>query len=84
MTLSPQAYRVAAVASNVFFYAVVLLALCGLLRLWKDRCQSALLLLPLSLIGITLAQMLVEVAGRYHYSLIPILVLLAAIPFGKR
>ncbi|MBR0199186.1 MAG: hypothetical protein IJQ42_03340 [Oscillospiraceae bacterium] len=82
--LSPQAYRVAAVASNVFFYAVVLLALCGLLRLWKDRCQSALLLLPLSLIGITLAQMLVEVAGRYHYSLIPILVLLAAIPFGKR
>ena len=82
--LSALAYRVAAVASNVFFYAIVLLALRGLLCLWKDGCQSALLLLPLSLVGITLAQMLVEVAGRYHYSLIPILVLLAALSLGER
>lgn len=29
-------------------------------------------------LGLTLAQMLVEVAGRYHYSIIPMLILIAA------
>jgi len=34
------------------------------------------LLAPLYILGLTLAQMLVEVAGRYHYSMIPMLLLL--------
>ena len=35
-----------------------------------------MVLLPLYVLGLTCAQMLVEVAGRYHYSLIPVLLLL--------
>ena len=38
-------------------------------------------LLPLYVLGLTLAHMLVEVADRYHYSLIPILVIFAALGF---
>lgn len=34
------------------------------------------MLAPLYILGLTLAQMLVEVAGRYHYSMIPMLLLL--------
>lgn len=38
--------------------------------------RGACLLVPLYCEGLILAQMLVEVAGRYHYSLIPMLILL--------
>ena len=38
----------------------------------------AVLLLPLYFLGLTLAHMLVEVSTRYHYSLIPILIIFAA------
>ena len=34
---------------------------------------------PLYCVGLTLAQMLAEVSDRYHYSLLPMLVLLAAV-----
>lgn len=42
----------------------------------SEPLYTALLLLPLYVLGLTCAQMLVEVAGRYHYSLIPVLLLL--------
>jgi hypothetical protein len=42
-----------------------------------DR-KDSLMLVPLCIIGIILAQLLVEVAARYHYCLIPMLILLAA------
>lgn len=65
-----------ALACNGFYYAVLVLAGAGVVRLWRDRARSAVVLLPLYVLGLTCAQMLVEVAGRYHYSLIPILLLL--------
>ena len=37
-----------------------------------------MLIVPLCLIGIVLAQLMVEVAARYHYCLIPMLLLMAA------
>ena len=43
---------------------------------------SAGLLLPLYFLGLTLAHMLVEVSDRYHYSLIPILIIFAALGFA--
>ena len=74
--LSERAYSLLALGSNAWYYTVLLLALAGL---WALRGESGtLLLVPLYLVGLTLAQMLVEVAGRYHYSLIPMLVILAA------
>lgn len=42
----------------------------------RSRERGLLLLAPLYILGLTLAQMLVEVAGRYHYSMIPMLLLL--------
>lgn len=63
-------------ACNSFYYAAILLAAGGLIRLWRQRSRSLVLLLPLYVLGLTSAQMLVEVAGRYHYSVIPVLLLL--------
>lgn len=65
-----------ALACNGFHYAAMVLAGGALVRLWRNRERSAVVLLPLYVLGLTCAQMLVEVAGRYHYSLIPMLLLL--------
>ena len=64
-------------ACNGFFYGTLLLAAGSVVGLWRQGCRSAVLLLPLCVLGLTLAQMLVEVAGRYHYALLPLLFLLA-------
>ena len=61
---------------NGFYYAFLLLAGAGIIRLWRTGTRSAALLLPLYVLGLTCAQMLVEVAGRYHYSILPALFLL--------
>ncbi len=61
-----------------FWYFLILLALAGSIQLWREDCHGPMLMAPLYVIGLTLAQMLVEVAGRYHYSLIPALILVAA------
>lgn len=61
---------------NSFYYAVLMLGLMGGIMLWKDSRRTVAILLPLYVIGLTLAQMLVEVAPRYHYSVLPIVMLL--------
>ena len=53
-----------------FSWQPVVLSRCGGVE------RGLLLLAPLYILGLTLAQMLVEVAGRYHYSMIPMLLLL--------
>lgn len=77
-------YKLCMVVCNVFYYGVFLAALLGLRRMLADRTLNALLLLPLFFLGLTLAHMLVEVSDRYHYSLIPILILFAAAGFTAR
>ena len=47
--------------------------------MFSSRSLGPGLLLPLYFLGLTLAHMLVEVANRYHYSLIPILIIFAAL-----
>ena len=76
--LGDTAYRLACMISNVYYYFLAGLALLGAFRLWKRREQGTFLLAPLYAIGLILSQMLVEVAARYHYSIIPVFVLLAA------
>ncbi|MCI7473463.1 MAG: hypothetical protein MSB10_07285 [Clostridiales bacterium] len=68
-----------ALACNGFYYAILMLAGAGLARLWRNRERFALVLLPLYVLGLTCAQMLVEVAGRYHYSILPVLLLLGQV-----
>ena len=79
-------YQVAAVLSNVFYYAVVLLANLGAWRLWRRGEHGVALCLPLFGLGLFLAQMLVEVSLRYHYALLPILIALAvmSVPEAQR
>ena len=74
---------------NGFFYLLMLLALFGAVQLWRRGERSAFALVPLYCLGLTLAQLLVEVAGRYHYSLVPMLILLgqaggSALPYPRR
>ena len=77
-------YKLCMGICNVFYYGVFLAALAGLWRLLKSRAKDAGLLLPLFFLGLTLAHMLVEVSDRYHYSLIPILILFAAVGFARQ
>ena len=63
-------------ACNAYYYFLLLLAGGGGVMLWRRGDRSAVLLLPLYVLGLTSAQMLVEVAGRYHYSILPVLMLL--------
>lgn len=77
-------YKLCMGICNVFYYGVFLAALWGLWRLIKSRTLDAGLLAPLFFLGLTMAHMLVEVSDRYHYSLIPILILFAAVGFTRQ
>ena len=77
-SLSGRAYSLWCIVSNIWYYLVVLLAVAGCLQKWKNPVGDSFLMIPLCLIGIILAQLLVEVAARYHYCLIPMMLLLAA------
>lgn len=70
------------VICNVFYYGCMLLALRGIFVLRRSSRLSACLLPPLYMLGLTLAHMLVEVSSRYHYSLIPVIIILAAFALG--
>ena len=69
---------------NGFYYACLLLALAGTVRLWRQKTGTIALMAPLYVLGLTSAQMLVEVAGRYHYSLLPMLMLMAQAAISDR
>ena len=72
------------VIGNVFYYGVLLLALVGLCRMFRHKQRSSFLMLPLYVVGLTLAHMLVEVANRYHYSIIPMIIIFAALALRQR
>ena len=76
--LRDRAYQLLALGSNICYYALGILALVGACFVWHRRDQSTILLAPLYVIGLTLAQLLVEVAARYHYSVLPMLIVLAS------
>ena len=76
--LSPAVYPILCVLSNIWYYFAVLMAAAGAFCAITRLELSVLQLAPLYTIGLILAQMLVEVSGRYHYSIIPMLVITAA------
>lgn len=63
---------------NGFYHMTMLLAFAGAVLLLKQGDRSPLFLPMVFVIGLTLAQLLVEVAGRYHYSIVPMFCLLSA------
>ena len=81
--LRDRSYQVLALYSNIWYYALGLLALWGAWRVYRAGVRSTALLAPLYVIGLTLAQLLVEVSARYHYSIVPMLILLAAFSYTR-
>lgn len=78
-TRSPGFVKICMALCNCYYYLLLPLTLVGLTRLWQGKQPSAFLLLPLYTLGLTLAHMLIEVSSRYHYSLIPMFIILAAL-----
>ena len=77
-SLSNRGYSLCCLISNVWYYLVCMLAVSGCIATWRTPRDDSFMIVPLCLIGIVLAQLLVEVAARYHYCLIPMLLLLAS------
>lgn len=66
------------IISNVFYYFLLVTSLFGALVAIKNKNKSSLLIICLYVIGLTMAQMIVEVAPRYHYSATIPMIFLAA------
>ena len=81
--LRDRAYQILALCSNIWYYALGILALWGAWRVLRAGEGRSVLLAPLYAIGLTLAQLLVEVGPRHHYSVIPMLILLAAFSYTR-
>ncbi len=76
--LPPKEYSALCIVSNIYYYFLIFLALSATLKTVRVGEFDVLQTIPIFVIGLILAQMLVEVAGRYHYSIIPMLVLVVA------
>lgn len=63
---------------NAYYYVLLVLCLIDTVRAYRQDRAGAMTVGSLYLIGLTLAQMLVEVAGRYHYSMLPFVILHSA------
>lgn len=81
--LSPLAFKLSSAISNVFYYFLVLLSLMGAAALFKRPEYTSVYMAPLYSIGLILAHLIVEVSGRYKYSLIPMFIIVAAFAFRK-
>ena len=80
-SLSSGQYRICCILSNIWYYLIILYTVCGSITIWKRRENGSVLVCILFAIGLILAQLLVEVAARYHYALIPILLVVAGYAF---
>jgi hypothetical protein len=64
--------------SNIFYFFMIAFSLYGAAFAMKAKNKSPLIIVCLYAIGLIMAQMLVEVANRYHYSVtLPVLILAA-------
>ena len=75
--LSPGQIRFWSLLSNVYYYLLVFLCLLGAGALFRHPPRSTVNMAPLYCIGLILAHLIIEVSGRYKYSLIPMLILIA-------
>jgi hypothetical protein len=83
-TRSESFVKICMVLCNCAYYLLLLLAVAGIIRLWRSKKNTAILMLPLYTLGLTLAHLLIEVSSRYHYSLIPIFIIFAAMNLGEK
>lgn len=76
--LSPLAFKLSSAISNVYYYFLALLSLLGAAVLFRRPVFASVYMAPLYSIGLILAHLIVEVSGRYKYSLIPMLIIVAS------
>ena len=76
--LSKPIYYITKIMSDVYYYFLAMLVLYAIACPLRKSPTNVCYIVPMYVLGLTLAQMLVEVAGRYHYSIIPMLILIAA------
>ena len=81
--LSSRQFRLWALLSNVYYYLLVILCLAGVAALFRRPPRSTLCMAPLYCIGLILAHLIIEVSGRYKYSLIPMLIILACFSLDR-
>lgn len=77
-SLTERQYSVLCIISNAYYYMLVLLSLYGVFITLREKRLSPLQLAPLYVFGLTLGHMAAEVAGRYHYSMLPMIIICAA------
>lgn len=53
---------------NAYYYVVVIFSIIGSIFALKDKDKSELFIVCVFIVGLTIAQMAVEVSSRYHYS----------------
>lgn len=82
-SLSSGLYSACCILSNIWYYLIVLFAAFGCMAIGKRNESGSALVWILFAIGLILAQLLVEVAARYHYALIPILLMIAGYAFDQ-
>lgn len=68
---------------NFYYYMIVILAFKGLLTAYKKEDNSILMVLFLLFLGIGAIHTIVEVHGRYHYSVMAIFSVLAGVNSSK-
>ena len=66
------------VLSDSYYFVIVFFGAIGAAIAFIKKVKSMVCVVALYFIGLTLAHMLVEVAGRYHYSGIPVFIVMAA------
>lgn len=76
--LSSLQFKLCTAVSNVFYYFIVFLCITGVIMLFKRPKYYSLYIVPLYSIGLILAHLIVEVSGRYKYSVIPMVIILAS------
>ena len=64
--------------SNVFYFFLIAMSIIGMVIAFLKKNKTPLFFICIYTIGLTMAQMLVEVAPRYHYSATLSLVIMAA------
>jgi len=74
-----------AILCNAFYYMLLLQCVIGIAGVFNKYNKSTVSILILYVLGLTIAQMLVEVAPRYHYSILPFIILLGqTVLYGEK
>jgi hypothetical protein len=71
------ASKIVSFISDLYYFAIWIQAAVTAVIMLKHAKNSVFLIAPLYVLGLTLAHMLIEVAQRYHYSMLPMLIIIA-------